>query len=431
MTGAPQGTVVLAAPGTALRLVRRAGGLTLGRGLAGALSLVWLAVAARHLAFAELGDLVLLLSVGAMAAILADWGLPLVLNEAVAIAPERALATYRLVLRYRLGLGLVAVTCSSALYLAAAEDPSLGAPAVFGLSMLATAHHTTSSAALRGLGRVAPDALNEVLSRVMVLALGTLVVTRGHGILAIVTVYALADTGSAVVLSVVARRSLPGASDADRSRFARRRLAPLGIAALAGVVYYRVDMWLLAVLAGSEDVATYAVSYRLLEALLLPAGALTTVLVASIAGCDHEQAIRMVDRTVRIACLAAAPAVAVLVALASPLLRVVFGEPFGAGEAGLRILALSVLPSVAALLWAPLVALRGERLLLISVVCLGANVALNVLLIPPLGGAGAAIATVVGQVVFAIGLRTELRRLRRRSRSTIGAHLTAALEGGR
>ena len=55
------------------------------------------------------------------------------------------------------------------------------------------------------------------------------------------------------------------------------------------------------------------------------------------------------------------------------------------------------MPSMAALVWAPLVALRGTGLLAATAGCLVANVALNLTLIPRFGAEGAAVATVIGQ----------------------------------
>ena len=77
----------------------------------------------------------------------------------------------------------------------------------------------------------------------------------------------------------------------------------------------------------------------------------------------------------------------------------------------IRDSALSVPPSVAAQAWAPLVALRHRGLLAVTVGSLAANVVLNLALIPRVGAAGAALATVVGQTVFAGLLRLQLRQL--------------------
>lgn len=393
------------------RLARQFGGLTGGRAAAAALSFVWLAVAARYLSVPEFADLALVLSVGAIMSVVADSGLPLMLNEALAADPARGRATLLLVIRRRMLLAVGATLAMAVFYLLAATDGNPVVPAVFALSMFASALHTSCAAGLRGAVSVVPDAVNEVASRALVLVAGVVLLVNGGGLVAAVATYAAADMASAVVLGVVAWRRLSPDQPADRRRFGIRRVLPLGLAAVAGVLYYRVDLWLLAILSDAAEVATYSVSYRWIDFLIMPAGALAVVMVGSTAKEDHGVAVAKADRMARLLCLGLLPAVVVLVAIPGPLLRVAFGAAYGSGSDVLRILAFAVPPSVAALAWAPLVALRHKGLLSITLGCLAANVALNLVLIPQIGAAGAAVATVIGQLGFATLLRLQLRRL--------------------
>ena len=70
-------------------ILRQFGGLAGGRLVAAVLSFAWLGVAARELTVGEFADFALLLSVGAMVGVVADWGWPILLNEAVAADPRR------------------------------------------------------------------------------------------------------------------------------------------------------------------------------------------------------------------------------------------------------------------------------------------------------------------------------------------------------
>jgi O-antigen/teichoic acid export membrane protein len=343
--------------------------------------------------------------------VVSDVGLALMLNEASAADPERARATLLLVVGRRLLLSVGSATAMAALYLLAATDTSLAVPAVFAASMVASAFHTSCAAALRGAVSIVPDAVNEVASRAVVLLLGAFLLANGGGLLAAVTAYAVADMASAFVLGVVALRRLSPERAADAGRFRLRRVVPLGLAAVAGVVYYRIDLWLLALLSNATEVARYSVSYRIIDFLIMPAGALAVVMIGSSARLDNRSAVANADRMARLLCLAVVPAVMVLVAVPGLLLRLAFGADYSAGGDVLRILAFAVPPSVAALAWAPLLALRHKGLLSVTVSCLVGNVVLNVLLIPHIGAAGAAIATVAGQTMFAVLLRLQLRYL--------------------
>ncbi len=393
------------------RVARQVGGLTGARGAAAAISFVWLALAARSLSLPVFADLALVLSLGAVTAVVADFGYALLLNEAVAAEPARARSTLAVVIRRRLALALVASAAMSGLYRLAAGDARWVVPAVFAVSVLATTWHTSCSAALRGAGSVVPEAANEVVSRLIVLVLGAGLLANGAGLLGVVAVYAVADVLSALALTLVAWRRLPGGTLPDRVRFRIGRVMPIGLASVAAVVYYRIDVWLLAVLSTAGDVAQYSISYRMLDVLVLPAGAMAAVSIGSTARLDNRAAIRRTDHMVVTVCLALFPATVALVLFPGFLLELAFGAAYGPGAAVLRLLALAIPPSVAVTVWAPLVGLRGKGLALITVGCLAANLAGNVALIPWLGAEGAAIATVLGQTAFAVVLRLRLRAL--------------------
>lgn len=391
--------------------MRQFGWLTAGRATASAFSFLWLAIAARSLSVAEFADLALVLAVGAIFSVVADFGMPLVLNEAVAAEPDRGRASLVLVIRRRMALAVVAASAMSGLYLLAANAPMPAVPAVFAVSMAASAWHTSCAAALRGGVSVVPDATNEMLSRLVVLVAGGFLVSNGAGVLAAVAVYAAADLLSAVALTAAAWRLLPADRPADRGRFRLGRMVPLGLASVAGIAYYRLDVWLLALFSSAGEVARYSVSYRILDVIVMPAGALAVVTIGATARLGHASAVRKADRMAGIMCVCAVPAVLLLEALPGPLLRMAFGEVYVAGVSVLRILALAVVPSVASLVWGTLLALRHKGVLAVTLGSLVANVALNLVLIPHLGAAGAAAATVVGQVGYAGALRLRLRDL--------------------
>ncbi len=391
------------------RLLRQFGTLSGARGLAAAVSFLWFALATRELAVPELADLTLLLSLGAMLSVVSDWGYAVVLNEAVAKDPATGRASFVLALRRRLWLVPIAAVGTAVLYLTSAVDRTPVVPLIYAVSLVASVVYTTATAALRGAGQVSPDAINEVLSRVVMLLLGGALVMQGAGVTTVVGVYAAIDVGSAVVLGAVAWRRLGSERPADATAFAASRLVPLGFASLIGLVYYRVDVWLLAVLSSAGEVARYSVCYRLLDGVIIPAGVLAVLVVGSTSTLALADARRKVDRMAGALCAAMLPIVAVFELAPGWILRVAFGAPYTDAAPVLRILAVAIIPTVAGLAWAPLAGLRGHGLVRVTAISLIGNLALNFVLVPPLGGEGAAIATVVGQVVFAALLRASLR----------------------
>lgn len=389
-------------------ILRQFGGLAGGRLVAAVLSFAWLGVAARELTVGEFADFALLLSVGAMVGVVADWGWPILLNEAVAADPRRGWAATTYVLTRRLRLAVLAVVGVAVLYMVAARYRSVLPPLIFGFSLAATVGYTTFTAGLRGKGRVGPDAWNEVVSRSALLGVGVAVLHRDGGLLAVLTIVAAVDLISFLTLGAIARSSLSSEAPVDRSRFALSRVGPLGLASLAGLVYYRADVWLLAMLSSDVEVARYSVCFRVLDGITIPAGALAMIVVAKTAGLDHRSALARADRMVRWLVLGLLPVVAVLCVAPRWVLEVAFGPQYADATTVLRLVALAAVPTVAYLVWSPLVGLRGRSLLPIMAASLVVNLGLNSVLIPEYGSEGAAIATIIGQAGLAVSMRLSL-----------------------
>lgn len=390
-------------------VVRQFGGLASGRLMAAALSFVWLAVAARELTIGEFADLALLLSVGSMVGVIADWGWPILLNEAVAADPRRAAASARFVLARRTRLASIAAVGVAVMYLAAAQDRAVVVPAIFAISVLASAGYTTFTAALRGLGHVGPDAGNEVASRVILLGVGFVLLHSGGGLITAVVVISAVDVASLLVTGAIARRLLPSDEPVDRARFTLSRVGPLGLASLVGLVYYRIDVWLLALLRPDSEVARYSLSFRILDGLAIPAGALAMVAVGATATMDRTAALRRSDRMIAWLALALLPAIVALLATPERVLGIAFGSEYEQAAPVLRLLTLAAIPTVAYLVWSPLVGLRGRNLLPIMLASLLINLGLNAVLIPTYGDQGAAVATIIGQTGLAVSMRLSLR----------------------
>ena len=248
-------------------------------------------------------------------------------------------------------------------------------------------------------------------SRLFVLVVGGALVVNGQGLVAIGVIYATADLVSAATLTWLAWRRLAPDEPVDRNRFRWRRLAPLGLAGITGLIYYRIDLWLLALISTAGEVANYG--------RLLPVTRCASSPRGSAGGGQHpvDSPARLwrcksaTDRLARWLCLALAPAVLVIEIIPEQLLRIAFGGSYAAGDSVLRILAVAVLPSAAGLVWSPLLGLRGRGLLTTTVVSLCANVALNIALIPHIGAEGAAVATVIGQCGYAAMVRYRLGSL--------------------
>lgn len=378
-------------------LTRMIAGLSTGRVAAAALSAAWFVVAARQLPVAEFGDLALLLALAMIFGVVADMGYPLLVAGEVASDPGTARPVVRRVVSTRLRLVAVATPGLVAAFALAGEG-SVWLAVSLGMSMAATTVYSTAAAALRGLGQVRAEVAGEVGSRVLVLVGGGLWLVAGGGLAAAVTAYVLADVAAAAYVARVLWSRAPPAGPLDPARVGVRRALPLAAATVVATVYYRVDVWLLALLDQPRQVALYAAAYRVLEALLLPSAAVGAVSVPGAARLDAPTVRRRLAKLAALGLAVTLPAGLVVGWVATPVLELLFGPDY-ADAGGVLLILLASLPA------SVLIGVVGHwstltyrwRITRALVVCLAANVALNLAFIPLFGAAGAAGTTVVTQ----------------------------------
>jgi O-antigen/teichoic acid export membrane protein len=185
------------------------------------------------------------------------------------------------------------------------------------------------------------------------------------------------------------------------------------------VVHFKLDTVMLGFFRPYAEVALYEGSARLLEAsqfVMRPLMAVFLPVCTAMAVAERwPELSALAGRLLRWAAVLGALVAAIVLLLATPALTLVYGRGFEAAAPLLRVLSLAT-PLVYLSFVALFVgnALRLERravVLLLGSVAL--NVALNLLLIPRLGGLGAAITTVVTYALLAALLvRLNLQLLR-------------------
>lgn len=158
---------------------------------------------------------------------------------------------------------------------------------------------------------------------------------------------------------------------------------------------YRADQWLLGAVAGSRELGLYSVAFAWAEMLFYLPGVIVLLQRPDLVRAGPREAAELTARVFRRALFLAAGA-AVLLLVAAPFLCVtVFGEEFRDSVVNLRVLALAAPGIVASQLLAN--ALISQRRPLIASIATAIGFAvmlgLDILLIPSLGGLGAAIAT--------------------------------------
>lgn len=189
------------------------------------------------------------------------------------------------------------------------------------------------------------------------------------------------------------------------ARHVLRAAMPMGAALALGLASYNFDAVLLGLLAGPTAVGWYTAAYKpVTMALALPVTYYVGLFppLARAYGESHEAFRRIVVRSLRITSIFAVPLGIGGTLLAEPLIAFLFGPAYANSVPPLRVLAWS----------AVLVILRGTYKHALNAAakpgldlrCAGAatglNIALNLLLIPPFGTLGAAVATLVAEFVW-------------------------------
>jgi len=286
------------------------------------------------------------------------------------------------------------------------DAPDLVAAGIFSVSVVSTAVYSTASAVFRASSRVRAESANDLVSRVFVILAGSWWLTHGGGLRAAVGVYAIADATSAIVLIGVAWRVTAGSvGSIGRGQFALRRMAPVAVATGIGVLYFRLDLWLLALLRGPRDVAMYGSAYRVLDGVLLAAAAIAALSVPAVARVGADQQRRVIGRLVGLSLALTVPFAVGGVIFAHPMIRVLFGARYEAAAGLLRLLLVAAVPSAVVTVVAPLALLRARGPAVRGfTVTLVTNVGLNLVLIPMMGPTGAAVATLACQAALAAWL---------------------------
>lgn len=405
-------------------LLRQVARLSFGRIIAALISAVWMIIAARRLSVHAFGDLALILAVGTIFTSIADFGLPSLLADAVGRQPAVARDAYLSTVRIRLGLGVVGALAVGGAYRVAASDNRAIIPLVFSASLIATTIYSSAYALFLAQGRVGFEAGNEIVSRLFVLGLGGWLLFHGAGLLAAVAVYALADVLSAVALGVVAMVTTTQARQpVAAGSLSMRRAVPLALTGWVGTLYYRIDVYILALLAGTGAVGLYASCYRIFDALLLPATACSSLAVPLTARLERQPRNRRLAELSAIALIVTIPAGALVAANASQLLRLLLGPQYGVAGRVLLVLLLGLISSVFVEVIGPKAALLNSWAISKALLaCLAVDVVINLVAIPAYGAYAAAWATVASQTLLAALMVTVLLRydVARGGRSKIG-----------
>lgn len=246
--------------------------------------------------------------------------------------------------------------------------------------------------------RPARWATADLLGRVVGCA-GVLVAAAEHSAAQAVAATALGFALSWGTASRLLNTRLLPSRDVRRACALLRESVFLSVATALNTIYFRLDVLLLAALLSRQEVGQYGFAYRVFELFLLGSGTLQGNLVVSLRASPGLVA-RLRSTWSGVTELLA-PLVLLSMAGAPSVVSLVGGRAYaGSGGALVLLLPAVLLVSLNSVTGAGFIALHMERRALsLNMIALGANLVLNLALIPLAGIRGSALATTLSELL--------------------------------
>lgn len=400
-------------------MTRAAVTLSVGEVLGKLATLLMLGLLARALGVADFGAFSFGLGLGLLLASATTLGLDQRLVQLTGGDPQSLSARLSSLLAVRLSLAAAVVVLSAAvLPLAVADDVRWHVT----LALVAAACCDGVTEAFRSAASArhvqGGPAVVLVVQRFLALGLVVAAVELGGGITGAALGYLAASVVGVVLMALVGRvradvRPSPAAVTRGHVRDYVVAVRVTGLNDLVSMALFRVDVVIIAWLAGTVAVGYYTAAYRLLETVLFISWSVARVILPALA----DTSLRAVERSRTVATAIVVvtavylPYTALLLTRGEELVALLFGEDFGSRAIILWLAPAPLFFGVAQVALIALLALRPDpAVLLASTLALVANVALDVALIPLYGPAAAAAATTAAYAVQAVVVVVALRR---------------------
>ena len=372
------------------------------------------------------GDLAAILAATAILATVLELGFHNLLTREIARAPSRAWPAIRYALARQM------VVCAPTLLLlygymrVSAIDPaSYPAGLLIGASFCFRSLKETLRGVYRGLGRFGTEALFLWTERLALLALAVPLLLLGGGLTELGAVFLLVRAIDFAVFLFVARAATRGAGAGASAPVHLAAALPFAVSNLAWSMYYQIDTTLLGALGTRLDTGLYGALYRFVDLSQVLPRLVVVVAYPAMAVAwleDRARFQRIVRSYRRLLVVLSVPLLYALIAWSESWLRLAFGDPYVAGADGMRwVMAGGYCAFQAVLLTQALQAAGRERTVALGLVATVAlNASLNVALIPSMGYRGAALATLVTELVYLSILIVVARRAEVQPRASVG-----------
>ena len=386
--------------------VLRGAGYTLALGL----SVVSVPLLIRHLGVAAFGSYVLVTSLMTLIAGVTEGGLQAVTTREYTLreAHERD-ALMRNVIGLRVVLTLVGVVVAVAFAVLAGYDRTLVLGTVLaGGALVVQSLQTLFAVPLLARLRFGWATAADLVRQAVLVSLTVTLILAGASLLPFFAI-ALPSALAGVVLTVwLVRGMTPFVPAFHRAEWwpLARDTVPYAAAIAVNVAYFRLAIVLMSLLTTRLETGFFAAAFRIMEVLLpVPSVVIGAVfpILARAARDDRQRLTYATGRILEVAVIAGSGLVLVLELAAPTIISVLAGSDSEPSVAVLRLQAPALLATFVAVAGGfSLLSLRRHRALLVAnLAALASSVLLCIVLIPPYGARGAAVATTVAEVALA------------------------------
>ncbi len=370
-----------------------------------------LVLAISHLRGAEmLGKYSLVMTIFIVGQSCAPLGLPILVTREVAKAPR--LAGHYFMNACLLTGGLIALALLAiipGIWSIQSDHEMRIATALTLLSLLPSVPMAIGEAVLLAFGRAADYVSVGLAENIARASVGALLVFAGYDVAAIAATLLGMRILASMVLAVVLRwRGVTFATRFDRAlwRDFLGHIPVLGSIPIVNQIYARSDVFLLTALGTWSDVGIYSAGLRLVDlARTIPLAYSKAIypVLARVFGQRTDEFMPVAQRSLRHGLLMMAPATILLCSCSPVVITAFYGSRFSGGETSLALLSWTLLPLMTAAVLAQVLFAAGKQAidLRVNIISTAINVPANVLLIPRMGAAGAALAVLVSMSVYA------------------------------
>lgn len=383
--------------------------LTLSGYISGFLWYIFFLVAARWLGVEDFGKLAFALTFVALFRFTMDIGLSQLAQREIARDPGLVDEYFSNVMCLKLLLFLLSVSLIAALiYLL--NYPPVVRKIVYILSIAEGLNSFSEffRSIFRANQKMGYEAVIWVMERVIVLSIAIWVLYVGGGILSVsMTVLFTSLLKFLAGLTTVIKRFLRGFErpSLEFSINAARKGILIGLAAMLALVFFQIDTVMLSLMVGDRAVGLYNASYKILEGMLILPAAFAGVLYplfSSIGSKNDAKFISVSQTSLKYMLMITLPMVSFVTMMAAEIMSLIYGSNYSESSNSLRVLVWTLLfHSILTVQHVSLLAM-GEEKRLIGIYSIAAvfNVIMNLLLIPELREIGAALATVISEMLL-------------------------------